>query len=415
MSLQVDVSAARIPEIDKDATLLRVHLIAPPLPETDHRPAQFALLVDRSSSMSGAPLAAAAAAATGMVERLNERDRLTLVAFDGYAAVLADASPMDKEHKEAVIARLRSLVPGVGTNLSAAVNAGLAALSRVLLRGASPRMLLLTDGEPSVGIRSAYELVALASQVHHAGISLSCAGVGSRYDAELLSKMAEAGGGAFHHLPTADHIAGVLMREVDGVSQAAASDVALYIAPSDQVSTVELLHRLPTQHKEGSLRIQVGEVCAGAHRTALLLVRGTGDALGTLRVTFDTADGGAQLVAPRSLTVGDGGEPGRRAVASEWLQLKVADALDRAWHLAVTQRSTQAVTVLEDLLTLAGRLKGAGLQTDVVLEAIDRIEATRSLMARADAERAELEAARRADKAFSHGTMVSRVFKKRDD
>ncbi len=365
--------------------------------------------------MSGAPLAAAVEAALQLVNRLDDNDRLTLVAFDGYAVVLADASPMDAEHKEALTSRLRALVPGVGTNLGAAISAGMQALSRVLLRGASPRMLLLTDGEPSVGTRSPYELVTLAATAQHSGISLSCAGVGSRYDTDLLSRMAEAGGGAFHHLPTADHIASVLMREVDGVSTAAASDVALYVNPSAEVTTVELLHRLPTQHKEGSLRVQVGEVCAGAQRSALLLVRAEGDALGSLRVSYEESDGGSQLVAPRPILVGTGGSQGALVVVAEWMELKVADALDRAWHLAVTQRSAQAVTVLEDALVIAGRLKSAGYNSDSLGNAIERVEATRTLMARADAERAELEAARRADKAFTHGTMVSRVFKKRDE
>jgi hypothetical protein len=97
------------------------------------------------------------------------------------------------------------------------------------------------------------------------------------------------------------------------------------------------------------------------------------------------------------------------------MELKVADALDRAWHLAVTQRAAQAVQVLEDVLVIAGRLQGAGFGDAGLTQAVERIDATRALMARADAERAELEAARRADKAFTHGTMVSRVFKKKDE
>ena len=415
MSLDVEVAAARIPEIDAKASLIRVGLAAPPLAAHDRRPAQFALLIDRSSSMSGAPLNSAVEAALQLVRRLDDRDRLTLVAFDGYAVTLADAAPMDAEHKETLTARLRTLVPGVGTNLGAAITSGMQALSRVLLRGAAPRMLLLTDGEPSVGSRSPYELVTLASTVHHAGISLACAGVGSRYDADLLGRMAEAGGGAFHHLPTADHIASVLMREVDGVSDAAASDVALYLTPSEEVQTVELLHRLPTQHKEGALRVQVGEVCAGASRSALLLARGEAGTLGSMRVTFEEPNGGSQLVAPRSIYLGDGGEAGRALIAGSWLELKVADALDRAWHLAVTQRAAQAVQVLEDALVMAGRLQGAGFEGEGLKQAVERIDATRALMARADAERAELEAARRADKAFTHGTMVSRIFKKKDE
>ena len=412
MPLDVELAAARIPEIDAQGVLVRAVFSAPPAPPQERRPAQFALLIDRSSSMSGAPLASAVDAAVQMLGRLDERDRLTVVAFDGHAVVIADGAPVDASQKEALLARLRALVPGVGTNISAAVNAGVAGLSRVLLRGAQPHVLLLTDGEPSVGARSLLELEGLAQAAQRQGITLSTAGVGSRYDAELLSRMAEAGGGSFHHLPSADHIASVLMREIDGISTAAASDVALYVTPAEQMSTVELVHRLPTQHKEGSLRVQVGEVCAGSKRSALLLVRGPGEDAGSLRVTFEESNGGSQLVAPRQVKVGDGGDAGRKAIALEWLNLRIADALDRGWHLAVAQRMSHAVQTLEEALVQAGRIRGAGLGGDELQVAIERVEATRALMARADAERAELEAARRADKAFTHGTMVSRVFRR---
>jgi len=410
MPLDVELAAARIPEIDPGGILLRAQFSAPPSQEATRRPAQFALLIDRSSSMSGAPLGAAVDAASRMLARLGGGDRLTLVAFDGHAVVLADGAAVDAAQKELLEARLRALVPGVGTNISAALAAGTTTLSRVLLRGAQPHLLLLTDGEPSVGVRAPHELVALAQIAHRQGITISTAGVGSRYDTELLSRMAEAGGGSFHHLPTPDHIASVIMREIDGISTAAASDVALYVAPAPEISTVELLHRLPTQHKEGALRVQVGEVCAGSTRAALLLARGEGSELGQVRVSFEEADGGSQLVAPRMVTVSEGGEAGRKAVALEWLNLRVADALDRGWHLAVVQRVSHAVALLEEVLVQAGRLRGAGFDTAGVTSAIERVEATRALMARADAERAELEAARRADKAFTHGTMVSRVF-----
>ena len=412
MPLDVTLAAARIPEIDPQGALIRAVFSAPPAPPQERRAAQFALLIDRSSSMSGAPLNSAIDAATQMLGRLEARDRLTVVAFDGHAVVLADGSPVDGTQKEALQSRLRALVPGVGTNIGAAVTAGIATLSRVLLRGAQPHLLLLTDGEPSVGARSVPELVGLAQAAQRQGITVSTAGVGSRYDTELLARMAEAGGGSFHHLPTADHIASVIMREIDGVATAAASDVALYVTPAAQMSTVELVHRLPTQHKEGALRVQVGEVCAGASRAALLLARGDGDEVGQLRVTFEEASGGSQLVAPRVVKVGEGGEVGRRAIAMEWLNLRIAEALDRGWHLAVAQRMNQAVQTLEDVLVQAGRLRGAGLGGDELQQAIERVEATRALMARADAERAELEAARRADKAYTHGTMVSRVFRR---
>jgi Ca-activated chloride channel family protein len=414
MPLDVDLSAARIPEIDPQGVLLRVAFSAPPAPARQRRPAQFGLLIDRSSSMSGAPLASAVDAAQRLVARLEERDRLTLVAFDGHAVVLADALPMEAPQKEQLTARLSALVPGVGTNIGAAVNAGIAALSRVLLRGAQPHLLLLTDGEPSVGLRSGPELIALAQAAQRQGITVSTAGVGSRYDTELLAQMAEAGAGAFHHLPTADLIASVLMRELDGIAAAAASDVALYVTPAAEMATVELVHRLPTQHKDGALRVQVGEVVGGAERTALLLARGKGDELGTVRVTFEEPDGGSQLVAPRTVRVGAGGDAGRKQIALEWLHLKVADALDRGWHLAVAQRLAQAVATLEEPLVLAGRLSKAGYAGDGLSACIQRVEETRALMARADAERAELDAARRADRAFSHGTQVSRVVR-RDD
>lgn len=409
MGLELTWSAASLGELEPRGPVVLARLSAPPAESVVREPLQLALLLDRSSSMSGAPLDAALRAASELVARLGPADRLTLIAFDGMARVLADGLEMDEAARRSVSAELARLVPGAGTHLEAALRVGYESLGKRLVRRAQPHVLLLTDGEPSVGSRDPAQLVRRVAEARKAGITTSAAGLGSAYDDALLASFAREGEGTFHHVPHPDAIASVLMREVDGVSHPTARDVALYLQLDEAVASAELVQRLPTQHKGGALRIQVGEVCAGQSRDVLLVCEGGSGRVGAVRASWSEVDGGSALRPPEELRcTANAAEV--REVAAAWLGFRVGEVLDRAWHLTVTDRREQALELLAAFeATLASAtVRHAGEQQFAPLGA--RLAACRELTARADADRAELEAARRRDREFTERSRVSRVF-----
>src|SRR2546430_16623624 len=76
--------------------------------------------------------------------------------------------------------------------------------------GTVNRVLLLTDGNPTVGKTDGREFITLAQGIREAGITITAIGIGTDYNEQLLEKIAEGGGGLGHHIldarPNLPHI-----------------------------------------------------------------------------------------------------------------------------------------------------------------------------------------------------------------
>src|SRR5439155_1731311 len=62
------------------------------------------------------------------------------------------------------------------------------------------RVILLTDGNPTVGKTDGREFVSLAQNMREAGITITAIGIGTDYNESLLQKVAESAGGLWHHI-----------------------------------------------------------------------------------------------------------------------------------------------------------------------------------------------------------------------
>src|SRR5437762_8000103 len=66
--------------------------------------------------------------------------------------------------------------------------------------GAVHRVILLTDGNPTVGRTDGKDFVTLAQGIREGGITITAIGIGTDYNDSLLQKIAESGGGLWHHI-----------------------------------------------------------------------------------------------------------------------------------------------------------------------------------------------------------------------
>lgn len=313
-------------------------LSADAAPTAARPPINLALVIDRSSSMRGPRLAQAVRAANEVVDRLDQRDRLTVIVFDGTARLVFGPDPVAPGARDRLVRSLASLDTGVGTNLAAAIKMGGDKLRSGFVRGGPARLILLTDGQPSVGVTDPERLAELVAAEARGGITVTTMGVGDGFEDALLADLAERGRGGFYYLAGAADIPAAFGCELTGLFALAATEVALKLVPDEQVTSVDLLHRLPCQPTSDGLVVEIGDVAAGAPRQVLFrLTRdpsAPGRHLATLRLTHRGPDGkpgdsGAAIVGvdlPR-LPLG----PEAADVAIERLRLAVACAVDLAW------------------------------------------------------------------------------------
>jgi uncharacterized protein YegL len=391
--------------------LVRVEAEAPA--SSQRMPVNLALVLDRSSSMRGPRITHAVAAVRQVVQQLDVRDRLSVIAFDASARSLFGPANVTPETRRLLDEALAGLRTGVGTNLAAGIKKGAEAVRSGFVRGAVSRMVLLTDGQPSLGITDSGRLCALAEKEAAGGVSITTMGLGEGFDDELLSELARSGRGGFHYLASAADIPGAFGRELAGVFSIAATQTEIVLRPAEHVTTAELVHRLPSRPRDDGLVVEMGELAAGTPRQVLFQLtrppRTTEDGkdarCGTLTVTYRLPDGSAgdaHLLGVEAPAVPV--PEHRRIITLERTRLAVASAVDTAWARRASGDSMRALAALGEIKNEVLRLKNEDRADpgalDQLLQDIGEAEAA---VVKSSAER---ERARRSMRERSHITLL---------
>jgi Ca-activated chloride channel homolog len=251
-----------------------VHLLVTLEADADapRAPVAVNLLIDRSASMRGAPLVAAVEAAQALVAQAGPRDYIGLLAFDGMSEQLLPVRAMDPEAKAELSERLSALETGSGTALHEAVDLGAAALRRVLVPGARPKLLLLTDGEPSVGPNSLADFRQLGAKVAESGVTLHALGLGRHYLPEILEALTSPSGTGFSHADDAEALPTTVASIVTELFGEVASEARIHVLPTG-FAELRCRHRYPTRVEGDAMSVLLGAVSQACLRRALFTGR----------------------------------------------------------------------------------------------------------------------------------------------
>jgi Ca-activated chloride channel family protein len=347
-------------------------------------PINVALVLDRSGSMAGGPLAAAKEAAARFASFLTPQDRLTVVVFDGEVqTVYGPAEGGDPGVLDA-IARVHS---GGSTNLSGGWLQGRKLVQQGRVEGIN-RVVLLTDGQANVGITDPARLAGLARGGDRQTVSTTCIGFGATFNEDLLQAMAQAGGGNWWYVESEDQMAGIFAGEIEGLVALAAQNVEVEVRLTDpRVAGVSFLQSLPVEKTStGGWRVRLNDVYATSPKALGLVlhvddVRELGKVqLGEVRVEADVVtDTGIEhrITVMPILANLDGEDRIEPTVEQTFIRFQVAKAREEAMRLADEGDFDQAAASLagaaaaladcrpspmlseerEDLETEAGRLR----------------------------------------------------------
>src|SRR5829696_2030868 len=190
------------------------------------RIANLSLVVDCSSSMQGEKFKQAKESALELFELLGENDYLSVISFDKTARV-ALGSTKKSESRSAELDVIKNLKLGKGTNIYKGLELAFKEVSKepkepdnsssndsMMTR----RIVLLTDGQPSVGKMEETDFVGLSEKIREQNITVSTIGVGNNYDQQLLHIIAETGGGLPYHVKEANNLQKIFSEQADEVS-----------------------------------------------------------------------------------------------------------------------------------------------------------------------------------------------------
>lgn len=241
-----------------------LELEVPPTEAQRERPRlNLALVLDRSGSMAGEKLEWMKEAASHLIRRLMPDDRLSIVTFDTEVQLEAPLAPVNVDE---MIAAVHLIDAGDSTNLSGGWLKGVEELRRS--EGNGPRkVVLLTDGQANVGIVNPTDLASMSTSMREAaGIGTTTVGFGSGFQEDLLSAMADGGGGNAHFVERPDMAPAIFEEEFGDLASIVAQNVSVEIRPSDEVMGLGVMNEFPQVPVPGGIQVQLGDAYGNERR-----------------------------------------------------------------------------------------------------------------------------------------------------
>ncbi|WAS90408.1 vWA domain-containing protein [Nannocystis punicea] len=312
-------------------------------------PLDLAVVLDRSGSMAGEKLLAVKQATLDLLKELKPHDRLTLIAYDNDVEVLAEHVLVDDAGRKAARKAVLGIETRGGTALGPALFRGFEAFDPKTRKEDELRhLLLLSDGQANEGEKDPLVLGQRARENFGLGVSVSTLGVGLDYNEELMTRLADQGGGRYHFIPGTDAISRVLSDEFAGLVATVASglEVTMQMAPGVQVRQV---YGYSWQESPQGASILVGSLAAQQVRE--IVVR--------LQVNFGTGSTGQLALGTVALKAKDQTQQGRPVDGK--LALSVPTSVD-AEEIRRAERTEVTVRVAE--VESAAQLQAAAVAVD---------------------------------------------------
>ncbi|MBN2340503.1 MAG: VWA domain-containing protein [Deltaproteobacteria bacterium] len=236
----------------------------------DRQPIQLAIIIDRSGSMTGDKVASVKIAALELLKRLTPEDRVTLISYSDTVTVHSTQLLMDEVGKTVIRDKILGIQAGGGTALGpATIEAEKILTEQVNSYNGMSHILLLSDGLANVGVSDPTLLGKVCSDGFAKGVSISTLGVGLDYNEDLMTKMADEGGGQYHYVRDDKLIATVLEDELKGLMATVARDIQLRLLPAAGFA-VQKVYGYSFHTEEGFTLIKVGSLRSGQNRDVLI-------------------------------------------------------------------------------------------------------------------------------------------------
>lgn len=235
-------------------------------------PSNLVFLIDVSGSMdmpNRLPLLQSAFRL--LVNNLRAKDSVSIVVYGGVTGIMLNNT--SGAEKEKIIKAIDELTPGGSTPGESGIKIAYSVARRHFIKNGNNRVILATDGDFNVGLKTESELDEMISAQRESGVYLTCLGVGmGNYKDSKIQLLAEKGNGNFAYLDNFKEAEKVLLQEFTQTLYSVADDV--YMNVDFNPEYVRQYRLIGFDNKVGALRdstsiIEGGEIGSGHSMIAL--------------------------------------------------------------------------------------------------------------------------------------------------
>jgi Ca-activated chloride channel homolog len=234
--------------------------------EAERAPLAVVLVIDTSSSMQGAAIEHVLRSCEIVSELLDARDQLAIVTFSNHSGVRCGLTTTDDTGRQAIRVALRDVVASGSTNMHAGIETGVGLLVTAPA-GLRRVMVVLSDGQPNIGISTGSEL---AAYVRGLRLAVSTLGFGPHHSDEVLDAIATAGSGRYAYIPDPRLARVELARAALAHGGVIADQLELRIKPGEGVELTKLLPASPLRVTGAGVITELGDVFVDEGRLVAL-------------------------------------------------------------------------------------------------------------------------------------------------
>lgn len=254
-------------------------------------PSHLVFLIDVSGSMdmtNRLPLLKSAFRL--LVNNLRDKDSVAIVVYGGVTGVMLNTT--SGKEKEKILKAIDELEPGGSTPGESGIRLAYSVARQHFINNGNNRVILATDGDFNVGMKTEAELDELISRQRESGIYLTCLGVGmGNYKDSKIQTLAQKGNGNFAYLDNFKEAEKVLLKEFTQTLYSVADDV--YLSVNFNPEYVKEYRLIGFDNKVGALRdslamIEGGEIGSGHSMTAMFEIVPTEINKGAIKDNFTT-------------------------------------------------------------------------------------------------------------------------------
>jgi Ca-activated chloride channel homolog len=257
-----------------------------------------ALVIDRSGSMAGKKIADARAAAQAVLAQLSDGDRLAIVIYDDTAEVLVPSTAISDVSRTRVRAAIHTIHDRGSTNLWGGLDLGRKQVLEHAREGFVNRVVLISDGLANVGVSTQVGISQLARLALGQSVHVTAMGVGADFDANMMTSIAEHGGGHYYFIDDSSALASVFSKELKTLLATVAKGAELRLELQPGVELLDVLG-YTFERRGGQAIIRLPDLYSGLDRKVMCHLKVPAGAVGTrplakVSLAFTDVDSGTR-------------------------------------------------------------------------------------------------------------------------